>query len=154
MEHREIQLAAGRGKIADLSFGLPPFGRVPGFGLGIADFKKSSKQRFSCGSGFQPRSCDLNGFNDLPFTVHRLRLNDFYDLPLTRESNDFLVRNLQTCGIEPNAALAGRCHVELCWCWTVCCRHLLVTQQWCNKRFYPTGYCRRFGALKSLVIFG
>jgi hypothetical protein len=35
------QRAEGRGKIADLSFGLPPFGRVPSFG----SRKKLRKQK-------------------------------------------------------------------------------------------------------------
>jgi len=30
----------GGGEISDLSFGLPPFGRVPSFGLRISDLKK------------------------------------------------------------------------------------------------------------------
>jgi hypothetical protein len=33
------QLAAGRQNISKLSFGLPPFRRVPGFGLRIANFE-------------------------------------------------------------------------------------------------------------------
>jgi hypothetical protein len=37
----------------------------------------TQKQRFSCGSGFQPRSYDLNGFNDF------YKLNDFCDFPFT-----------------------------------------------------------------------
>ena len=41
--------------------------------LGTRQKTKDRGQRFYCGSGFQPRSYDLNGFYDF---------NGFYDLPL------------------------------------------------------------------------
>ena len=51
---------------------------ISNFEFRIANLRKRRKQRFSCGSGFQPRSYDLNdlndfndfnGLNDLPFTA-------------------------------------------------------------------------------------
>jgi hypothetical protein len=38
-----LQILDCRLRIADLSFGLPPFGRVPSFELRIADFIKQEK---------------------------------------------------------------------------------------------------------------
>ena len=50
--------------------------KVKNCGFGNADFgfEKIRKQSFFFGSGYQPRSCDLNGFNDL---------NDFNDSSFT-----------------------------------------------------------------------
>jgi hypothetical protein len=72
------------------AFSWEGIGQREDCGLRIADFKKSRKQRFSCGSGVprpacpghspgepvegQTRSCALNDFYDF---------NAFYDLPLT-----------------------------------------------------------------------
>jgi hypothetical protein len=72
--------------IADLFFGLPPFGRVPSFGLRISDLG-FQKKRFYCGSGFPALSLS-KGSRDfttlkiyrLLFTVHRLVLKTEHEI--------------------------------------------------------------------------
>ncbi len=57
------QQADGSVYISDLSFGLPPFGRVPGFGLRIS--KKAENRDSTVGAAFSRDSNDFNDFNDL-----------------------------------------------------------------------------------------
>jgi hypothetical protein len=54
----------------DFELRIAKLGTRPKGGSPKDNFKKSRKQRFSCGSGFQPRSRDWNGFYDLPFIVY------------------------------------------------------------------------------------
>jgi hypothetical protein len=50
------------------------------WGLRIADLRKRRKQRFSCGSGFQPRFYDCNGLNDFS------DFNGLNDLPFAADT--------------------------------------------------------------------
>jgi hypothetical protein len=54
-----VQPVAGRGQKTEVRGQRV----ISNCGLRIANLK-NKRQRFSCGSGFQPRFCDLNGLND------------------------------------------------------------------------------------------
>ena len=80
------QTRNGKCLISDLSFGLPPFGRVPSFGLRIADLGGHGAwgKRFDMFDlGYLIDFNDLNWFYDSPLTAHCLLLTAYSRLLAT-----------------------------------------------------------------------